>query len=114
MKVVFLRDTEADVIEAVKYYEQFQSGLGQRILKEIQKLSIGIQQFPESYLLVSRRLRRANLSVIPYQLYFAMSTTSIPLLGLLPSRMYPPNKAKLMNRRFKEWEAKHEDVTRPS
>lgn len=67
-------------------------------------MTIGIEQFPESYPLVTNRLRRVNLSVIPFQLYYASGRPLIPLLGLLPSRMYPPKKHRLLNRRLSEWD----------
>ncbi len=102
MKVDFTPVAESDLQSVVLSFEQLRNGLGDRILGETRRIVVDIEQFPESYPLVGRQLRRVNLSVIPFQLYYAICSTRIPVLGLLPGRMYPPSRNRILNQRLLE------------
>ncbi len=67
------RRAEADVEEAVAWYEKQSYGLGIELLIEFLALTDSIAQHPTHYLLKHPPYRRALMKKFPYVVYFAVN-----------------------------------------
>lgn len=103
MKVQITAPAEADLSEILEHYEALRVGIGDRVLLELRRILSQIEQFPESYQLVATPLRRAQLATIPFQIYYAISGAAIPVLGIVPARLHPIRKHRLLDDRLTAW-----------
>ncbi len=110
MNVPIIDIAEQEIHRCVKMYDEWRPGHGDRVLIETGKVVANIGQFPETYQLITRRLRRVNLTVVPFQLYYAIADYAAPVLGVLPSRMNPPTKHRVLAHRLRAWETSSENV----
>ncbi len=108
MKIQFTQYAEQDIRQAVASYESLRLGISSRVLEEIRDKIEHITSHPESYQQVTKRLRRVELSSVPYQIYYSVLPGVIPVLGFLPARMHPVNKKRLVSGRLQEWKVNAE------
>ncbi len=101
MILITLDEALTKIQSAAVAYEALRSGLGRKIIAELDDASTYILRFPESYPLISRNVRKLNLTVIPFQLFYALKNKSVVDLGLLPARMSPRNRFKILTGRLK-------------
>jgi plasmid stabilization system protein ParE len=66
MVVKFLAPAQAELVEAVAYYESRNQGLGSQFAEEIKRTIQRILQFPEAWAPISRRTRRCRTNRFPY------------------------------------------------
>lgn len=70
MKVTILSVAEAELDDAIRYYEREQPGLGMRFHEEVTH-SIGrIIEFPEAYQSFGTRTRRCLVAKFPYGILY--------------------------------------------
>jgi hypothetical protein len=92
-----------EVNSVLDMYEGLRFGMSNQIVAEFDEKIAAIQQFPESYQLVTRQLRRVELTIIPYQLYYSAAGDVAPILGFVPASIHPVRKHRIINHRLKEW-----------
>lgn len=105
MKIQVTSPAEAELTALLRHYEALRPGIANSILLEARDIQSQIEQFPESYQLVSARLRRAQLATVPFQLYYTIAETAIPILGFVPASMHPARKHQLLKDRLAAWKA---------
>jgi len=66
MVVKFLAPAQAELVEAVAYYESRKQGLGSQFTEEIKRTIQRILRFPEAWAPISRRTRRCRTNRFPY------------------------------------------------
>ena len=71
MKVVLRRPAKLDLIEARRWYEECQPGLGHRLLEEVDAALASIEQWPES------------LQQFPYGIFYLCEAETIRVIAIL-------------------------------
>lgn len=80
---------QADIDDAVTWYEQQQSGLGSRFLDVLDHIFKRIRDTPLQFPSVSVDLRRALLHTFPYAVYFRETADAVVILAVLHLRRDP-------------------------
>jgi len=75
--VRFLAEAEAELDDAVAYYEAQLAGLGSDFAAEVQAGIARIKEYPEAWQLLGRRVRRYRLNRFPYGLLYAVLDNEI-------------------------------------
>jgi len=70
MVVNFLEPAEAELAEAVAYYDSQQQGLGPRFTEEVKRAIERILQYPEAWAPISKRTRRCRTNEFPYGIIY--------------------------------------------
>lgn len=70
MKVRFLSVAEAELEEAISYYEEKEIGLGLRFLSEVKNSVDRIVAYPNAWPYISENAQRCRTKVFPYGLIF--------------------------------------------
>jgi len=77
---------EADIAEAIDWYEDQAAGLGARLLSEVNGLRARIAANPFQFPLVYRDARKASLHRFPYVLFFRVLEDEARLLAFFHTR----------------------------
>jgi len=80
---------QADIDDAVDWYEQRQSGLGSHFLDVADSVFKRIRDSPRQFPSVSVEVRRALLHTFPYAVYFRATEHAIVILAVLHLRRDP-------------------------
>jgi plasmid stabilization system protein ParE len=75
------RDAEADLSEAIDWYEEQRPGLGERLLESVEQVRARIEANPFQFPAVYRDARRGLLRDFPYALIFRVSDTEARILA---------------------------------
>ena len=87
--ITFHPDAEAEVTEAVRYYEGRSPGLGSDLLSEIERALRLISRHPEACQRVGRRARRKPLWRFPYNLIYAVYPDRIRVVAFAHQKRRP-------------------------
>lgn len=72
-----IQDTaKSDILEAIKYYEFKQIGLGNRFFNAFKSKSKDIKLNPEGYAIKYKNVRMAVLNKFPYVIHFQLDNTN--------------------------------------
>jgi plasmid stabilization system protein ParE len=74
---------QADIDDAVTWYEQRQSGLGSRFLDVLDDAFTRIRDTPLQFPTISADVRRALLHTFPCALYFRETEQAVTILAVL-------------------------------
>lgn len=88
MNLKFVQEAEAELNEAIAYYEEKESGLGLR-LKEEARATRWIGNNPELPRLRPKGYRRVNLKVFPYYVAYFIWADSIWILAMAHGHRRP-------------------------
>ena len=80
---------QADIDEAVTWYEQQQSGLGSRFLDALDHVFNRVCDTPLQFPAISVDVRRALLHTFPYAVYFRETEQAVVILAVLHLRRDP-------------------------
>jgi plasmid stabilization system protein ParE len=94
-RVVFLAEAEAEIAEAVDWYETRGKGLGADFMRSLEATLAAVQRVPTQYQIVKGQARRAVLRRFPYSVVYTPSGHEIVVLACFHSRRDP---RKLMER----------------
>lgn len=72
-KVVVLANAEKEVAEAVHWYDEQKTGLGDRFLKTVRNHIKQVSEFPEIYQLISKNYRQCLIDSFPYVVVFRLN-----------------------------------------
>lgn len=70
MVVRFLAPAQAELAEAVAYYDSQEPGLGSQFAEEVKRTIERILQYPEAWSLISKRTRRCRTNKFPYGIIY--------------------------------------------
>jgi len=89
VKVRFTSSAEAELQEAIAFYEAAENGLGARLLDEVEALVARILAHPEAWTPMSPRTRRCRTHRFPYGLFYQVRTNEILILSVMDLRRDP-------------------------
>ncbi|MSV35686.1 MAG: type II toxin-antitoxin system RelE/ParE family toxin [Bryobacterales bacterium] len=88
-RVIVEPGAQADIRSAFRWYEGQKIGLGREFLQEIRRMVQFIRSGPESYAVVHRNVRRANLRRFPYGLFFRLQDESVIVIACIHGHRNP-------------------------
>jgi len=83
MRIEFLAAAEAELLEAVEYYNQQCEGLGFEFAAEIRRTLERIARYPEAWAPLSRRTRRCRTNRFPYGVIYQMREKTILVVAVM-------------------------------
>ncbi len=89
MNVIYHREAEAELIQAAKYYDAKQTGLGADFLDNADLAVANILKNPLTYPVVDGDLRRYPMERFPYCFYFRIEGGDIRILVIKHHSRHP-------------------------
>lgn len=89
MKLTVHPAADAEVTEAVQYYEAHSPGRGADLLEQLEAALRQIAAFPESCQLIGRRVRRKPLQRFPYSLIYAVHPDRVRIMAFAHQKRHP-------------------------
>jgi plasmid stabilization system protein ParE len=89
MRVRFLSTAEAELKEAMEFYESNRVGLGAEFLGEVEATTDLIKSFPLAWTTLSPRTRRCRTHRFPYGLFFQVRADEILIVSVMDLRRDP-------------------------
>ena len=83
MTIRFLPEAEAELDDAIAYYEAQLVGLGIEFAREVRAGLARIEEFPDGWQLLSRRVRRYRLNRFPYGILYAVLDGEIVVVAVM-------------------------------
>jgi plasmid stabilization system protein ParE len=80
---------EAELNDAIRYYENEQVGLGAAFLAEVRRCTASIAEFPEASPVVRGQIRRRLCNKCPYALLYERRADQIRVLAVMHVRRRP-------------------------
>lgn len=80
---------EADIAEAYRWYEQQQLGLGDKLIKELDRSFTAIRKNPEYFGFLKRKTRRCLIRTFPYMIIFFVEGNYIRVLSVFHTHRKP-------------------------
>jgi plasmid stabilization system protein ParE len=80
---------EADLADALLWYEEQAAGLGLQFLRAVEARFASIVRSPELYPVVFRGVRRALVRRFPYSVFYRVDPDAITVLACVHSRSHP-------------------------
>lgn len=87
--VVFDPDAKSEFLEAVRYYEECQAGLGRRFKEAVEVAIKNISTSPFRYRVLHRPFRRLLLFQFPYSIIFTIEPDQIYIAAVAHSKRKP-------------------------
>lgn len=81
-EIIISPGARADLAEIHGWYEEKQSGLGSRFLAAVAEVLDFVSRFPRGRPKVHNDVRRANLNVFPYALFYLYEENVIQVLAV--------------------------------
>ncbi len=88
-RLIIQLQAEIDVADAVAWYEDQRSGLGNELLDELDSLMERVVQSPFQFPQIRNEVRRALLGRFPYSVYFRVSDEAVVLIAVLHQHRDP-------------------------
>ena len=90
MKPITLHpDVDAEITEAVRYYESREPGLGLDLLGEVEQAFDQIMANPEACQRIAKRVRRKSLWRFPYNMMYAIYPDKIRVVAFAHQKRRP-------------------------
>ncbi|WP_328187762.1 type II toxin-antitoxin system RelE/ParE family toxin [Marinobacter sp. OP 3.4] len=83
MEYTFHPAAEAELNEAVDYYESIQPGLGIDFSQEAYKATIRAVEHPKAWSIIREPIRRSLLKRFPYGILYSETTAGIHILAVM-------------------------------
>ena len=91
-ELIIRDEAELEIIEAVKYYESKQIGLGKRFLSHLKIYLKRIQTYPEHFYIKRNPYREAVLKKFPYLIIFELSENKVIVFSVFNTYQNPIKK----------------------
>ncbi len=88
-RLVIRTEAEAELLEAFRWYEQQQAGLGEELLECVETTLAQIQDSPERYGAVQGEIRRALVRRFPYGVFYLVRRDAIVVLAVFHASRDP-------------------------
>ena len=83
MEIKFLAVAEAELNNAIDYYNGESEGLGYEFAAEVKRTLERIFQYPEAWLLISKRTRRCRTNRFPYGIIYQVRAEAILIVAIM-------------------------------
>ncbi len=90
MVVKFLAPAQAELAEAIAYYNSRQTGLGIEFAEEVKRTIERILQYPEAWSWISKRTRRCRTSKFPYGVIYQVQGGDLLIVAVMHLHREPP------------------------
>ena len=87
--VVFRPEAEADLADAVAWYEERRPGLGLELLLSVEASLEAIRSRPDSFPVMHGAVRRALLRRFPYGVFYLVEREAIVVLAVFHAKRDP-------------------------
>jgi len=92
--IIFDPEAQSEFIEAVKYYEDCQRGLGRRFRYLVESATKKISETPFIYRLLKAPFRRYLLPKFPYSIIYSIEPDHIRIIAVAHNKRKPGYWAK--------------------
>jgi len=99
MRVEFLSAADAELVEAVSYYNEESEGLGHEFAAEVKQTTGRIVQFPEAWQKLSVRTRRCRTKRFPYGVVCQVRGDLMLVIAVMHLRRHPDSWRSRLGRR---------------
>ncbi len=82
MKIEFLETAQTELDQAFEWYETQQKELGLQFLNEFDAAVRRIISYPESYILITKDVRRCLVKRFPYGILYGIDTDKIIVIAV--------------------------------
>lgn len=89
MKVEILASAEAELAEAVSYYNEQSEGLGYELAAEVKQTIARILQFPDAWTRLSTRTRRCRTKRFPYGVVYQVRGEVVLIVAVMHLWRHP-------------------------
>ncbi len=89
MRLIYHPEAEAELVEAVEFYETRSSGLGNRFLREFETAIAEIQGSPNRWPVVESDLRCDTLGRFPFGVYYRAGDDELRILVITHHSRHP-------------------------
>jgi plasmid stabilization system protein ParE len=88
-QAIFRREARADALEAYRWYEQQEAGLGAEFRDELRATVQRVRENPLAYRVLLRDTRRARLKRFPYCIFYRDYAEAIVVVAVMHTRRHP-------------------------
>jgi toxin ParE1/3/4 len=89
VRATFNELAEAELNDAIAYYETEQIGLGTAFLEEVRRLAAAVVEYPNAGPIILGTVRRRLCSRFPYALLYEVHADQIRILALMHLKRRP-------------------------
>lgn len=89
MRVEILDVAEAELLEAISYFNEQSEGLGFEFAAEVNQTIMRIVQFPDAWTKLSKRTRRCRTKRFPYGLVYQVRGDLVLIIAVMHLRRHP-------------------------
>ena len=91
-ELIIRDEAELDIIEATKYYEKQQTGLGTKFLEQLEQYLEKIQIYPELFQIKRPPYREAFIKKFPYLIIYEFIENKVVVYAVFNTRQNPDKK----------------------
>lgn len=89
MDIKYLAPAEAELLEAVAYYNSQSEGLGYEFAAEVKRTIGRIVQYPEAWTQLSNRTRRCRTNRFPYGVIYQIRSETLLIVAVMHLSRHP-------------------------
>lgn len=89
MRLIYHPDAEAEVVEAVRFYEGREPGLGDRFLRDFDTAIATILKAPDRWRVIEEDVRRFLMRSFPYGIYYRREGEDLRILVVKHHSRHP-------------------------
>ena len=89
MHITFLAPAEAELLNAVAYYNSQSEGIGYEFAAEVKRTIERIVQYPEAWFQLSSRTRRCRTNRFPYGVVYQIKNEDLLVVAVMHLSRHP-------------------------
>ncbi|MDA8104781.1 MAG: type II toxin-antitoxin system RelE/ParE family toxin [Nitrospiraceae bacterium] len=89
MDIAFLASAEAELLDAVAYYNSQSEGLGYEFAAEVKRTIERIVQYPDAWSQLSKRTRRCRTNRFPYGIIYQIDNEALLVVAVMHLSRHP-------------------------